>query len=77
MPKDGLSKNALCLGMHCCKNVLHPVAEIFLDQDAFLSRLCVFLYKNVVKIQQSIQNQAFRVRLRNDKEALIQTDEIK
>ena len=57
---DGLSKNALWSGMHCSKNSLHPIGEI-LDPDSFFSKFCVFIYKNVVKIQQSIQNQSFRI----------------
>ena len=69
-------KNSLCLGMHCSKIALQPIEEV-LDQNAFFYRFCVFLYKNVVRIQQSIQKWAFRIRLENDKKALIQTDEIR
>ena len=41
------------------------------------ARFCVFLYKNVVRIRQSIQNQPFRVGLQNDKNDSIQKDEIR
>ena len=73
---DGLSKNdALCSGMHRSKNAPYPIVKI-LNQDAFIL-FCVFCYKNVARIQQSIQNQTLRVYSENDKIDLIQTDEIK
>ena len=43
----------------------------------YFSTLYVFLYENVARIYQSIQNPTFRVGLENDKNDPIQKDEIK
>ena len=43
----------------------------------YFSMLCAFLYKNSVRIQHSLQYQAFRVGVDNDKNDLIWKDEIK
>ena len=45
---DGLSKNALCPGMHGSKNAVHSIAEN-LEQNAFIL-FCFFLYENAVRI---------------------------
>ena len=41
----------------------------------YFSKLYVFLYENVARIYQSIQNPAFRVGLENDSNDLILKDE--
>ena len=43
----------------------------------YFSKLYVFLYENVARIYQSIQNPAFRVGLEYDKNDPIEKDEIK
>ena len=58
--------------------VFHNVFVIALkESDTYVSKFRVFFYKNVTGILQSIQNQAFRVGWENDRNDLIQKDEIK
>ena len=68
-----LSKNAECLGMHRFNNALHPIEEIS-NRDT-LFKFCVFLHENVVKIEESIQDQAFRVFSERANNDLIRKDE--
>ena len=46
------------------------------DQNVFFSKHDVSVYKNVVGIYQSIQNQKFCIGSKKDKNDLIQKDEI-
>ena len=54
-----------------------PLSVFRKKRFIYFSKLYVFLYENVARIYQSIQNPAFRVGLEKDKDDHIQKDEIK
>ena len=64
MPKDDHNKNALCPGCII-------VRQRFTLCEKLL-KFCVFLYKNLVRARQSIQNQALRVGSENGMNDLIE-----